>query len=52
MAIVKQKIKVGDLLVKNNVISAEQLQTALERQKQTGQRLGLVLLDLGYVDEE
>ncbi|MEX0965249.1 MAG: GspE/PulE family protein [Pseudohongiellaceae bacterium] len=52
MAIVKQKIKVGDLLVKNNVVSAEQLETALDQQKQTGQRLGRVLVDLGYVDED
>jgi len=47
MAIVKQKIKIGDLLVKNNVISVEQLQSAMERQKQTGQRLGQVLVELG-----
>lgn len=52
MAIVKQKIKIGDLLVKNNVISAEQLQTAIDRQKQTGQRLGQVLIELGLVKEE
>lgn len=52
MAIVKQKIKIGDLLVKNNVISVEQLQTAIERQKQTGQRIGQVLVELGWVKEE
>lgn len=52
MAIVKQKIKVGDLLVENNVLTAEQLQTALDRQKQTGQRLGRVLIELGYLEEE
>lgn len=52
MAIVKQKIKIGDLLVKNNVISVEQLQSAMERQKQTGQRLGQVLVELGLVKEE
>ncbi len=52
MAIVKQKIKVGDLLVENSVISAEQLRLGLDRQKQTGERLGNVLVDLGYVSEE
>lgn len=52
MAITKQKIKIGDLLVKNNVISAEQLQSAIDRQKQTGQRLGQVLVELGAVKEE
>lgn len=52
MAIVKQKIKVGELLVRNNVISQEQLQTALDRQQQTGQRLGNVLVELGLIEEE
>ncbi len=52
MAIVKQKIKIGDLLVKNGVISNEQLQSAVDRQKQTGQRLGQILVELGLVQEE
>jgi len=52
MAITKQKIKIGDLLVKNNVISAEQLQSAIDRQKKTGQRIGQVLVELGLVKEE
>lgn len=52
MAIVKQKIKIGDLLVKNDVISAEQLATAVDRQKQTGHRLGQILVELGLVSEE
>jgi MSHA biogenesis protein MshE len=52
MAIVKKKIKVGDLLVENNVITTEQLQTALEHQKKTGQRLGRILVEHGYLDEE
>ncbi|MBL4571784.1 MAG: Flp pilus assembly complex ATPase component TadA [Gammaproteobacteria bacterium] len=52
MAIVKQKIKIGDLLINNNVISAEQLQSAIDRQKQTGQRLGQILVELGFVQEE
>ena len=52
MAIDKQKIKVGDLLVQNNVVSPEQLQTALDLQKKTGQRVGRALVELGYVTEE
>ncbi len=52
MAITKQKIKIGDLLVKNNVISAQQLLDAIDRQKQTGQRLGQVLIELGLIKEE
>ncbi|MEX0618757.1 MAG: GspE/PulE family protein [Pseudohongiellaceae bacterium] len=52
MAIVKQKIRIGDLLVQNGIITEDQLQTALERQKAIGHRLGQVLVDLGYVEEE
>lgn len=52
MAIVKQKIKVGDLLVKNNVLSPDQLQMALEQQKKTGQRLGRILVEKGFVEED
>ncbi|MFT4816517.1 MAG: MSHA biogenesis protein MshE [Pseudohongiellaceae bacterium] len=52
MSITKQKIRIGDLLVENDVISAKQLQSAIERQKQSGQRLGQVLVELGLVKEE
>lgn len=52
MAISKQKIRIGDLLVQNQVITEQQLATALDRQKQVGQRLGRVLIELGYVDED
>ncbi|PCJ23779.1 MAG: MSHA biogenesis protein MshE [SAR86 cluster bacterium] len=52
MSITKQKIRIGELLIRNQVITELQLQTALERQKELGQRIGRVLIDLGYVDEE
>lgn len=52
MAIVKQKIRLGELLVQNNVITPTQLDTALARQKEQGQKLGRTLVDMGYVDEE
>lgn len=52
MAIVKQKIRIGDLLVQNQVITEQQLLTGLDKQKELGQRLGRVLIDLGYIDEE
>ncbi len=52
MAITKQKIRIGDLLVQNEVISAQQLDAALEHQKQVGQKLGRVLVEMGFVDEE
>ncbi|MFM1897482.1 MAG: hypothetical protein RLZZ385_2556 [Pseudomonadota bacterium] len=52
MAIVKQKIRIGELLVQNGVISEKQLKTALEKQKELGQRIGKVLIALGYVEED
>jgi MSHA biogenesis protein MshE len=52
MTIAKQKIRIGDLLVQNHVISEEQLMNGLKRQKETGQRLGRTLIDMGYLEED
>ncbi|MEQ8315133.1 MAG: GspE/PulE family protein [Gammaproteobacteria bacterium] len=52
MAIAKQTTRIGDLLVQNQVITAEQLEKALEKQRETGQKLGRVLVDLGMVEED
>ncbi len=48
----RQKVRIGDLLVQNNVISEAQLQQALEKQKQTGLRLGRTLINQGYIEED
>ncbi|WP_207060646.1 GspE/PulE family protein [Motiliproteus sp. SC1-56] len=47
-----KKIRIGDLLVQNNVISEPQLMEALAKQKQTGQKLGRTLVALGFVTEQ
>jgi MSHA biogenesis protein MshE len=52
MAAVKQKVRIGDLLVKSQVITEAQLRQALEKQKSTGLRLGRTLIGLGYIGEE
>ena len=52
MAEPRRKIRIGDLLVQNEVITDQQLQTALKEQKNTGRKLGRTLIDLGYVDED
>ncbi len=52
MAITKQKIRIGDLLVENQVITEAQLMAALKKQKAVGHKLGRVLIDLGYLEEE
>jgi MSHA biogenesis protein MshE len=48
----RKKIRIGDLLVQNNIISDAQLQQALDRQRQTGQRLGRSLVEMGFIDED
>lgn len=48
-----QATRLGELLVRNNLITKEQLITALEEQKNSGgqMRLGAILVKLGYVNE-
>jgi MSHA biogenesis protein MshE len=48
----KKKVRLGELLLENKVISEEQLKTALTEQKRTGRKLGRVFTDLGFVREE
>ncbi len=43
--------RLGELLVRNAMISAEQLQKAVSEQKREGIRLGAALIKLGYVQE-
>jgi len=45
----RQKIRIGDLLVKNGVITDDQLIGALATQKKTGGKLGNTLIELGLV---
>ena len=46
------KIRLGDLLVENRVISEAQLELALGEQKKTGRKLGRTLIDNGYISED
>ncbi len=43
--------RLGELLVRENLISLAQLQKAEEERRETGERLGYTLSKLGYVDE-
>lgn len=47
----RKKIRIGDLLVQNGIITEAQLQLALDRQRQSGLRLGRVMVELGFVEE-
>ncbi len=48
----RKRIRLGDLLVENAMISQQQLEAALAEQKKSGQRLGRTLVDLGYIDDQ
>jgi type II secretory ATPase GspE/PulE/Tfp pilus assembly ATPase PilB-like protein len=48
----EEKLRLGDILVKYNLISQEQLKDALEEQKKTKRVLGLVITDLGFATED
>jgi len=48
----RQKIRLGDLLVRDGLINDEQLKYALQEQKKRGLKLGAALIDLGFVTED
>lgn len=48
----RQKVRLGDLLISEGLITKDQLEKALPLQKDSGKRLGELLIDLGYVTEE
>ena len=51
MAAPKLKMRLGDLLVHEHIISNEQLMEALNSQKATGRKLGDALIELGHIGE-
>jgi len=51
-AIRPQRMRLGDVLVAQKLITIEQLRTALEAQTRRGRRLGRLLVELGYLDDE
>ena len=48
----KLKLRLGDILVRNSIITEDQLGKALELQRGTGQKLGAVLITQGWLTEE
>lgn len=47
----RTKIRLGDLLVQNNLIDDAQLKQALSEQRQSGRKLGATLVSMGLVTE-
>jgi MSHA biogenesis protein MshE len=52
MARPPQRIRLGDLLIQQGLLTEEQLKLALEEQKRSGRKLGRIFVDSGYVTEE
>lgn len=48
----RKKIRVGDLLVEAGAITEDQLQQALEKQKEDGGRIGNVIMQMGFISKE
>jgi len=47
-----EKLRLGDVLVQQRLISQEQLQQTLELQQQTGKKVGRLLIESGVITEE
>ena len=45
-------MRIGDLLIKQNLLKEEELNKALELQKGSGKKIGEVLVDNGFITEE
>jgi MSHA biogenesis protein MshE len=46
-----ERVRLGDLLVREQLITQEQIEQALAEQKRSGRKLGRIFLDLGFVTE-
>ncbi len=47
-----EKVRLGEILVQQKLLSEEQLQSSLAEQKRTGRKLGRVFIENGFVTEE
>lgn len=47
-----EKVRLGEVLIQQKLITAEQLNHALIAQKQSGRKLGRVFVELGYVTDK
>ncbi|HEX7061735.1 MAG TPA: ATPase, T2SS/T4P/T4SS family [Woeseiaceae bacterium] len=47
----RKRVRLGELLLEKQLISEEQLNQALEAQRNSGRKLGRVLIDIGAIEE-
>ena len=52
MALFGRRVRIGDLLVSQGLITEKQLETALEEQKIRKTKLGETLMALGYISQQ
>ncbi len=50
MVMTEERERLGDILVRKGVVNRQQLDLAVEKQKQTGDYLGEILIHMGYAD--
>lgn len=46
-----KRIRIGDILLQHHLINKEQLALAIEKQQQTGGKLGHTMVEMGFVEE-
>ena len=46
-----EKIRLGDLLIQQGLLTDEQLSLALDEQKRSGRKLGRIVVDRAFVTE-
>ena len=51
MAFRREKKRIGDMLINENVITQEQLEQALKKSKETHKKIGETLVELGFTNE-
>ena len=47
-----EKLKLGEMLVGNGIISNDQLEQALDQQKKDGGMIGIILVNLNFISKE
>ena len=47
-----EKVRLGEILLQQGLLTEQQLQAALDEQKKSGRKLGRVFVDKGFVSEE
>ena len=52
MALRRERMRLGDMLIKQNVLTEDELKQALALQKGSGKKIGEVLVDNGFITED